>query len=89
MMDILGLLELQGRLFLLMGVGMFLRRSLLSEAFQKGLTDLIVDLILPCSILTAFGTEPREDLLRSVLFTLPAARTQMEGRPTEEPTTWG
>lgn len=70
MMDILGLLELQGRLFLLMGVGMFLRWSLLSEAFQKGLTDLIVDLILPCSILTAFGTEPREDLLRSVLFTL-------------------
>lgn len=69
-MDILGLLELQGRLFLLMGVGMFLRRRLLSEAFQKGLTDLIVDLILPCSILTAFGTEPREDLLRSVLFTL-------------------
>jgi len=69
-MDLGALLELQGRLFFLMAIGMFLRRRLLGPEFQKGLTDLIVDLILPCNIITAFSVEPRADLMRSALFTL-------------------
>lgn len=69
-MDFHALLELQGRLFLLMAIGMFLRKKLLGQEFQKGLTDLIVDLILPCSIIGAFSVEPRANLLKSALFTL-------------------
>ena len=58
MVDMNALLALQGQLFLLMALGAFFsRRGILSSGFQKGLTDLVIDLILPCSIITSFEVE--------------------------------
>ena len=47
--------NLQGQLFLLMFLGLFFkRRNILGEKFQNGLTDLVIDLLLPCSIILSF-----------------------------------
>ena len=55
MVDMNALLALQGQLFLLMALGAFFsRRGILDGGFQKGLTDLVIDLVLPCSIITSF-----------------------------------
>lgn len=64
MVDMGGILTLQGQLFLLVLLGVFLRRFLLGEQFQKGLTDLILDLILPCNIFTSFRLELGSGLAR-------------------------
>ena len=49
MIDMGSLLNLQGKFFLLIIVGFCFRKHVMGEAFQKGLTDLIFDLILPCN----------------------------------------
>ena len=56
------LLVLQGQLFLLILLGMFFRRYLLSEETQSGLTALVVDLVLPCNIIMSFQMEPQDGL---------------------------
>lgn len=64
MVDMHALLALQGQLFLLMALGVFFgRRRILDSGFQKGLTDLVIDLILPCSIITSFEADLTEELL--------------------------
>lgn len=65
MVDMNALLALQGQLFLLMALGAFFsRRGILDGGFQKGLTDLVIDLILPCSIITSFEVDLTEELFR-------------------------
>jgi len=67
-MDIGGLFHLQGMMFLLMGLGFFLRkRQIITPEGKKCLTDLIVDVILPCNIIHSFCVELEEGLLRSCL----------------------
>lgn len=61
------LLTLQGQLFLLLLTGAFFRRFIVGESFQAGLTDVIIDLILPCNIVTSFLMEMNGELLRSTL----------------------
>ena len=56
------LLVLQGQLFLLILLGMFFRRYLLSAETQSGLTALVVDLVLPCNIIMSFQMEPQDGL---------------------------
>ena len=64
MVDMNALLALQGQLFLLMALGAFFsRRGILDGGFQKGLTDLVIDLVLPCSIITSFEVELTSELL--------------------------
>lgn len=54
-MRIDGLLELQAMMFLLMGVGVFLRKkNVLTKEGKNVLTDLVINLILPCNIISAF-----------------------------------
>ena len=54
-MEIQGLFHLQLMMFLLMGVGFFLRKKqIVTSEGRKVLTDLIVDVILPCNIITSF-----------------------------------
>ncbi len=65
MIDLIRLLGLQGELFLLMAAGFYFRRRVLSEEFQRGLTDLLMDLILPCNIITSFQIELTPELLNS------------------------
>ena len=46
---------LVGKLFLLMGIGVILRkRNIIPEQGKALLTDLVINVILPCSILTSF-----------------------------------
>lgn len=61
------------KLFLLMGIGVLLRRrGVIPEGGQKLLTDLVIDLILPCSIISSFLMEVTEERIRqtAVIFFL-------------------
>ena len=63
-----GLFDLQLMMFLLMGIGFFLRkRGILTPAGKAALTDLIIDLILPCNIIHSFCVEFNHDILVSGL----------------------
>lgn len=70
MIDMGSLLNLQGKFFLLIIVGFWFRKHVMGEAFQKGLTDLIFDLILPCNIIISFQMELSEDLLQKSVLVL-------------------
>lgn len=64
MVDMEGLFALQGQLLFLMLLGAFFkRRNILNEHFQQGLTDLVIDLLLPCSTLVSFQVEFNETIL--------------------------
>lgn len=64
MISIPKLLDLQGELFILIGLGFFFRkRNLLPHDFQKGLADLIIYLILPCNILHSFFIDQGKHIL--------------------------
>ena len=67
-MDIGQLMTLQGTIFLLAGVGIFIRKkNLLPEEATGGmLTDLLIDVILPCNIALSF----RIDIDREILANL-------------------
>ena len=57
MLDMRSLLEMQGQFFLLVLLGAFFRRKLVTREFQDGLSRVILDLLLPCSILISFQVE--------------------------------
>jgi len=61
------LLNLQGQLFLLLLAGFLFRKFIVGDVFQAGLTDVIIDLILPCNIVTSFMMDMDRELLRSTL----------------------
>lgn len=67
------LLSLQGQLFLLALLGMIFRRCFITEAGQKGLTTLLVDLILPCNIILSFQIEADSDLIKQASVTFLAS----------------
>lgn len=57
-----------GKLFLLMGLGVLLRRrNIIPEEGKQLLTDLVIDLILPCSIISSFLTELTAERLLQTL----------------------
>lgn len=65
-MDFSGLYEMQGMLFLLMIIGMILKRiGIITDEGKKVLADLVIYVTLPCSILKSFEIEFNEDILRS------------------------
>ena len=67
-MNLEGLFELQFMMFILMGVGFFLRKkNILTAEGKKMLTDLVIDVILPCNIITAFSIEFNQELLMAGL----------------------
>ena len=58
MIDFSELLQLQGQMLLLMVIGFFFRRkNLVSEEFKRGLTDVLLNVILPCNIVLSFQME--------------------------------
>lgn len=64
-------IELQCILFLLMVVGIVLRKTNLMNAAGRGvLTDLLIHVVLPCNIINAFMIEFNMDILRSTLTVL-------------------
>ena len=65
MTDIKGLFSLQGELFLLMALGiLFKKRKIVGQTFQKGLTEVLISLILPCNIIVSFEVEFNGEVLR-------------------------
>ena len=63
-MELQELFELQLMMFILMGVGVFLRKkNILTLEGKKMLTDLVIDVILPCNIISAFTIEFNRELL--------------------------
>lgn len=55
MIDLQELWTLQGELFMLLALGLFFRRlGIVDAGFQKGLTALVIDLVLPCNIICSF-----------------------------------
>lgn len=56
-MKIEGLFDLQVMMLLLMGIGVILRKkNIITKEGKTVLTDLVINLILPCNIITAFCT---------------------------------
>lgn len=73
MIDMVNLLNLQAQLFLLLLTGFFFQKFILSEDFKKGLTDVLIDLILPCNIIASFQIKLDAELIHSTLSILAAA----------------
>ncbi len=56
MVDMKSLLTMQGMMFAMLLVGVFIRRKgIVTSEGRKSLTNLLVNLILPCNILYAFS----------------------------------
>ena len=67
-MEISGLLNLQGEMFLLLVAGAVMRKKgILPPAAKDILTDLILCLVLPCNIIHSFRMELDLNVLKSVL----------------------
>lgn len=65
MVQMRGLLTLQGQLFSLMALGLFFRRrGIVGAEFQAGLVDVVIGLILPCNIIASFQVEFTPAVLR-------------------------
>ena len=69
-MDFKGLFEMQGMLFSIMILGLFLRKKkIVGAEGKKLLTDLVIDVTLPASILKSFQIEFNGEILRKNLLT--------------------
>ena len=59
------LINLQGMLFLLAATGVLLRKlNILPESAKRVLTDLVIDVILPCNIINSFLIEFNMEILK-------------------------
>lgn len=64
-MDFTKLLNLQIMMFLMMAIGAFLRKkNIITLEGKKVLTDLVIDLILPCNIIASFCIEFSPEILK-------------------------
>lgn len=65
------LLNLQITIFLLIGIGFFVKRKkIVGKEGQKNLNDLVIYVILPCNILKAFMVEFEENMAQEFLAVL-------------------
>lgn len=65
-MDLSGLINLQVMMFILMGIGVLLKRkNIIDDAGKKALTDLVIVVLLPCNIINAFYIEFSMEILSS------------------------
>ena len=63
-MDFSSLWNLQGQLFALLAVGLLLRKvGLFNETAKTLLTDLVLYVTLPCSIILSFQIDIKAELL--------------------------
>ena len=63
---VMSLLTLQGQLALLLGIGMLLCRiGMVDERGKKLLTDLVINLVLPCNIIQSFRMAFSWEIMRS------------------------
>ena len=65
------LVVLQITIFILVAVGYLIKRiHLLGKEGQKSITDLVVNIVLPCNIVTSFLTKPTADTWKDCLLVL-------------------
>ena len=70
-MDFTGLFEIQGMLFSIMILGLLLKKKgVIKEQSQELLTDLVVYVTLPCSIVRSFEIEFDHEILVNCLIIL-------------------
>ena len=67
MVDIRSLMQLQGQLFLLVLAGVFFRRKIAGAEFSRDFSTLMVDVILPCNIVSSFQTDLTGDMAAKTL----------------------
>ena len=68
MMDFSGLFEMQGTLFLIMLLGMFLRKKrIINDGGKTMLSSLVIDVTLPASIIKSFEIEFNKEILISCM----------------------
>lgn len=80
MINFENLFEMQGMLFALMIVGAFLTwKGVIREEGQKLLTDLVMDVTLPCTIVKSFQMEFDREILESCLTILLVAAAIQAG----------
>ena len=73
-MDLMSLLNLQGTMFLLVAIGVVLRRKgVLPEQGKVILTDLVLGVVLPCNIINSFRMEFSFDVLKRFAIILTVA----------------
>lgn len=61
----IAMLRLQFIIFSLIGIGFFVRKKgMVSREGQKNITDLVINVVLPCNILTSFVQELPDSALR-------------------------
>ena len=59
------MLRLQFIIFSLIGIGFFCRKKgMVSREGQKNITDLVINIVLPCNIVTSFVQELPDNALR-------------------------
>lgn len=62
------LLELQGTMFILIFVGIMLKKTkIVSDKGQKNITDMVIYLILPCNIIQSFFVKFTSEILQNFL----------------------
>ena len=67
-MDFAGMYNTQGMLFLILLLGLLLRKiNIITDAGEKFLTDMVLYVTLPASILKSFQMELSEELMRSCM----------------------
>ncbi|MCI8663173.1 MAG: AEC family transporter [Hungatella sp.] len=67
-MELQGLVNLQLMMFIEIGIGWYLRKKgLITEEGKKVLTDLVIDLILPCNIIQSFMIDMDKEILKKGL----------------------
>lgn len=74
------LINLQGMLFLLVASGVVLRKmGILPDSAKQVLTDLVIDLILPCNIISSFLIEFNMEILKGFAVVLIVASLIQSG----------
>lgn len=74
----LEVLELQFIIFALVGIGYFVRKKFISREGQKCLTELVINIILPCNTLSAFVQDvPKSELYNCLWVFLLSAGIQV------------
>ena len=76
-MNVLDLIQMQGMLFLMIIIGAVLRkRGVIDEHGKRCLTDLCVNIVIPCNIIKSFLIELDPSVLR-VWFSIGCCSTAM------------
>lgn len=66
MVEISGLINMQIVIFILTGAGYLLRKlDIISAQCRSGITNLVIDLVLPCNIIYSFMIDLTEDVVKA------------------------